>query len=273
MPPTLSGVNQRSAGTVTFLFTDLEGSTRLWEQHPEAMRTRSRVTTSSFVTRSSQHNGRIVKMTGDGVHAVFAEPRATRSRPQRPAQRAITVEPWGEHRAVAGPHRRAHRRRRAPRRRLLRHRRESRRTTDGGRARRADPRVARHRGARRATRSTTAWPSSTSASTACATSSRPERVFQLAAPGCPTTSRRSVARRRSPATSRRRSRRSSDGRTVLDDRRRAPDRALVTITGTGGVGKTRLAAADRGALLDDYRDGAWLCELGVADDEEPRPSR
>ena len=25
------------AGTVTFLFTDLEGSTRLWEEHPEAM--------------------------------------------------------------------------------------------------------------------------------------------------------------------------------------------------------------------------------------------
>ena len=25
-------------GTVTFLFTDIEGSTRLWEQHPEAMR-------------------------------------------------------------------------------------------------------------------------------------------------------------------------------------------------------------------------------------------
>src|SRR5437899_2693090 len=25
-------------GTVTFLFTDIEGSTRLWDQHPEAMR-------------------------------------------------------------------------------------------------------------------------------------------------------------------------------------------------------------------------------------------
>ena len=25
-------------GTVTFLFTDIEGSTRLWEEHPEAMR-------------------------------------------------------------------------------------------------------------------------------------------------------------------------------------------------------------------------------------------
>jgi class 3 adenylate cyclase len=24
-------------GTVTFLFTDIEGSTRLWEQHPQAM--------------------------------------------------------------------------------------------------------------------------------------------------------------------------------------------------------------------------------------------
>src|ERR1700716_875188 len=29
---------QGPTGTVTFLFSDLEGSTRLWEQHPEAMR-------------------------------------------------------------------------------------------------------------------------------------------------------------------------------------------------------------------------------------------
>ena len=26
------------SGTVTFLFTDIEGSTQLWEQHPDAMR-------------------------------------------------------------------------------------------------------------------------------------------------------------------------------------------------------------------------------------------
>jgi predicted ATPase/DNA-binding NarL/FixJ family response regulator len=37
---------------------------------------------------------------------------------------------------------------------------------------------------------------------------------------------------------------------------------LVTLTGAGGVGKTRLAQEVSGDLLDDYRDGAWLVELG-----------
>src|SRR5262245_49134312 len=30
-------MSQLPTGTVTFLFTDIEGSTRLWEQHPRAM--------------------------------------------------------------------------------------------------------------------------------------------------------------------------------------------------------------------------------------------
>jgi class 3 adenylate cyclase len=30
-------MNQPPVGTVTFLFTDIEGSTRLWQQHPGAM--------------------------------------------------------------------------------------------------------------------------------------------------------------------------------------------------------------------------------------------
>ena len=32
------GLSELPSGTVTFLFTDIEGSTRLWEEHPDAMR-------------------------------------------------------------------------------------------------------------------------------------------------------------------------------------------------------------------------------------------
>ena len=31
-------MNNLPSGTVTFLFTDIEGSTKLWEGHPEAMK-------------------------------------------------------------------------------------------------------------------------------------------------------------------------------------------------------------------------------------------
>ena len=31
-------MSELPSGTVTFLFTDVEGSTRLWEEYPEAMR-------------------------------------------------------------------------------------------------------------------------------------------------------------------------------------------------------------------------------------------
>jgi hypothetical protein len=43
--------------------------------------------------------------------------------------------------------------------------------------------------------------------------------------------------------------------------RLATDR-LVTLTGPGGVGKTRLALETAGGLVDEFSDGAWLAELG-----------
>ncbi len=59
-------------GTVTFLFTDIEGSTTLWEHQPDAMRAalaRHDVLLRNAITSSG---GNIVKSTGDGVYAVFA---------------------------------------------------------------------------------------------------------------------------------------------------------------------------------------------------------
>jgi predicted ATPase/class 3 adenylate cyclase len=57
---------------VTFLFTDIEGSTRLWEQYPEAMR--EALARHDEILREciEGHGGYVVKMRGDGVHAAFA---------------------------------------------------------------------------------------------------------------------------------------------------------------------------------------------------------
>lgn len=62
------------ASITTFLFTDIEGSTRLWDQDPERMR--PALARHDAIARSAveEHGGVIVKMTGDGVHAAFRDP-------------------------------------------------------------------------------------------------------------------------------------------------------------------------------------------------------
>ena len=65
---------ESAAASVTYLFSDIEGSTRLWEADPaRAART---VAWHDEVSRTAvqRHRGTIVKTTGDGVHAVFEDP-------------------------------------------------------------------------------------------------------------------------------------------------------------------------------------------------------
>jgi len=65
-------VAELPSGTVTFLFTDIEGSTRLWQDHPEAMQVALARHDDLVRTAIAGHGGYLVKTTGDGAHAVFA---------------------------------------------------------------------------------------------------------------------------------------------------------------------------------------------------------
>ena len=62
------------AGTLTFLFTDIEGSTRLWEADPDWMRTALAHHDQAIETGVHSHGGTVFKHTGDGICAVFVTP-------------------------------------------------------------------------------------------------------------------------------------------------------------------------------------------------------
>ncbi|HZQ36688.1 MAG TPA: adenylate/guanylate cyclase domain-containing protein [Dehalococcoidia bacterium] len=53
-------------GTITFLFTDVEGSTRLWEQHPQAMRQVMARHDDLLTAVFAQHDGVVVRPRGEG---------------------------------------------------------------------------------------------------------------------------------------------------------------------------------------------------------------
>jgi len=65
---------QALSAVTTFLFTDIEGSTRLWQEEPERMR--PALARHDTIARAAveAHHGLVVKMTGDGVHAAFDDP-------------------------------------------------------------------------------------------------------------------------------------------------------------------------------------------------------
>src|SRR5450631_3024903 len=83
------------SGTITFLFTDIEGSTKLWEAQHEAMR--DALARHDLLMRQSieAHGGHVVKTVGDGFHAAFATaPNALAA--ALATQQALHAEPWPE---------------------------------------------------------------------------------------------------------------------------------------------------------------------------------
>jgi predicted ATPase/class 3 adenylate cyclase len=80
-------------GTITLLFTDLERSAHQWEQRPEAME--HALARHDLLVRAAieAHDGYVFKTVGDAFHAAFATaPEALRV--AIVVQRALAAEPW-----------------------------------------------------------------------------------------------------------------------------------------------------------------------------------
>jgi predicted ATPase/class 3 adenylate cyclase len=254
-------------GTVTFLFTDLEGSTRLWEQFPDAMKEALARHDEILRDAIAAHDGHIVKMTGDGAHAVFAD--ATHAvRAAVEAQQALTREQWGEPgelRVRMGLH------------------------TGPAEARDGDYYGTAVNKAARLMSAANGGQILVSLATEelvrdvvpddlqledlgehrLRDLSHPERVYQLAAPDLRRDRRRlrtlDAYRGNLPLQSTSFVGRDVELQAVADA---LATSRLVTITGVGGVGKTRLALQVAAEVVPQFGDGAWLAELAAASDED-----
>src|SRR5919201_227609 len=81
------------AGTVTFLFTDIEGSTRRWERYPQVMK--AAVERHDAILRHAieTNGGYVFRTEGDGFRAAF--PTASRAvQAALDAQLALAAFPW-----------------------------------------------------------------------------------------------------------------------------------------------------------------------------------
>jgi predicted ATPase/class 3 adenylate cyclase len=254
-------------GTVTFLFTDLEGSTRLWQEHPEAMKDALARHDEILRDAIAAHEGHVVKTTGDGVHAAFAS-AADAVGAARDAQLALARPSWDS----TGPLRV----------RIGLHTGQA-EVRDGDYYGTSVNKAARlmsaaHGGQIVVSLATEELLRDDGAGDCTLLDlgehrlrdlAQGERVFQVCAPGLrgefpPLRSLETYPTNLSTQLS------SFVGREaeladIVDSLSRT---RLVTVTGMGGVGKTRLATQVAANLLPEFADGAWLCELAAASNPE-----
>ncbi|MBI3970509.1 MAG: tetratricopeptide repeat protein [Chloroflexi bacterium] len=256
------GTEQRPSGTVTFLFTDVEGSTRLWEQHRTAMAAALARHYDLLGSAVEQYRGYVFKTVGDAVCAAFNSASDALDAAVA-AQRALVAESWGDVDSI--------------RVRMALHSGAA-QERDGDYFGQPLNRVARllalgHGGQILLSLVTEqlvqdSLPDGVSLRNlgqhSLKDQTRPERIFQVVAPGIPAIF---------PALKAHNARLHNlpvqstvfigRAREVEAVRRRllAPDMRLLTLTGPGGTGKTRLGLQAAAGLVDAFEAGAVFVPL------------
>jgi len=259
-----------SAGTLTFVFTDIEGSTALLRRVGEGVYAQLLADHHALIRSVlAAHDGRELNTLGDGFFAAFASPRACVAAVVA-MQQALEGHAW-----TAGERLRV---------RMGVHTGEASDTATGlvGLDVHRAARVAAVGHGGQILVSETAAALVRDALPPGATLvdlgvhqlkdlGRPEQIFQLSAPGLQAQfpPLRSLG---NPALANNlpaqlapfigRERELSDVRALVESCR------LVTLTGAGGAGKTRLGLQVAAELLDGSGDGVWLAELATVTDDD-----
>ena len=244
------------SGVVTFLFTDIEGSTRRWEADAAAMRAALLAHDKVLRTAIESHGGFLFSHTGDGVVAAFASPMSAVDAAVA-AQRSLELPvrmglATGEAELRDGDYF----------------------GTVLNRAARVM--AAGHGGQILVADSTAGLLSGVDLVDLGPRRLRdlpnPITVFQLQAPGLPTDfpplrALDTTPGNLRPTTTSLIGRESEVGEieAALHAHR------LVTLTGVGGVGKTRLATEVAARLAHEFPDGVWLFELAAVTDPAAVP--
>jgi predicted ATPase/class 3 adenylate cyclase len=260
--------------TFTFLFADIEGSTALLRRLREGLYAQVLADHRSLIRSGlTAHGGREVDTQGDGLFAVFSSPSACLAA-VTDMQQALETHAWpgGEHVRV----------------RMGIHTGEASQTATGLVG------LDVHRAARVAA---VGYGGQVLLSETAATLVRdalpaqaalkdlgvhrlkdlghPEHIFQLQAPGLPAEfpPLRSLANPALPnnlpaqlSTFVGRARELSEVRVLVESSR------MVTLTGAGGSGKTRLSLQVAAEMLDGTGDGVWLVELAAVADPDAVPA-
>lgn len=249
-------------GTVTFLFTDVEGSTKLWERHPEVMRSTLAQHDSILRNAISSHHGRLIKTTGDGAHAVFQkaiDAIQAAVQAQSDLQSAFMSQPSSMSIKV----------------RMGLHTGEAELRDDdyyGQTLNRAARIMSAGHGRQILISELTAQVAQEHLPSDCTLLdlgqhylkglARPERIYQLAAPNLPTefpalntvpTATNNLPTQLTSFIGRERE--------LAEARQKIESTRLLTLIGPGGTGKTRLSLQIAEGQLANFRDGVWLVEL------------